>query len=72
MLGLFVLFPWAGQAADIYKWTDDSGVVHISETPPISATGGLQTIRTDDQKPENSEDAEQRQGQGALAEDEPR
>jgi len=37
MLSLFILFPWSAQATEIYKWTDENGVVHISETPPPDA-----------------------------------
>lgn len=67
MLGLFVLLPWASQAADIYKWTDESGVVHISDIPPAGAAAKeIKTMRTDDnQKFENDDtqknDSEQEQ-----------
>lgn len=55
ILGLFVLFPWTGQAADIYKWTDESGVVHVSDTPPAGSAGKkMKTIRSKDKQKSES------------------
>jgi hypothetical protein len=59
MLGLFILFPWSGQAADIYKWTDEKGDVHISNTPPVGAAKGMKTVLSNDGQKSANDDASQ-------------
>jgi len=51
MLGLFALFPWASQATEIYKLTEDNDVVRMSDIPPAgNTTKKMRTIRADDRK----------------------
>lgn len=53
LLALFALaLPFAASALEVYKWTDEHGVVHYSELRPRSAAadlGSLETFKIDNQ-----------------------
>jgi hypothetical protein len=50
---LSVLYPWilvavlsapAATAQEVYRWVDESGVVHFSDKPPVSASTEVSTV----------------------------
>lgn len=41
----------ATAAQDIYRWVDEDGVVHFSDTAPQSASGGVSTVIVEDTRP---------------------
>ena len=55
VLSMFVLFCISNQAiAKLYKWVDQNGVVHFSDTPP--ANGQKAEIHTSSKDPESLPD----------------
>ena len=54
-IGLMIgaLASGATAAQDIYRWVDEDGVVHFSDTAPGSATGGVSTVIVEDTRPKD-------------------
>ena len=40
-------------AQDIYRWVDEDGIVHFSDTAPGSVPGGVSTVTVEDTRPED-------------------
>ena len=38
-------------AQEIYRWTDENGVVHFSDTAPADRSGGISTVTVEDTRP---------------------
>ena len=45
----FAAVPAAAQ--EIYRWTDENGVVNFSDTAPASESGGVSTVTVEDTRP---------------------
>ncbi len=41
----FLLFPCSVQGAEFYRWTDEQGVVHMTDQPPLQSGKKVQTFR---------------------------
>lgn len=39
------LFPWLAHSAEYYRWTDENGVSHITDQPPVKTNKNLKTYR---------------------------
>jgi hypothetical protein len=46
-LGLLLAGVARVHAGDVYRWTDDKGVVHYSDTPPPTGTKKTERVRVD-------------------------
>jgi len=47
LLALFALaFPFAASALEVYKWTDEDGVVHYSESRPRTEAADIGSLET--------------------------
>jgi hypothetical protein len=53
VLFVFLVISADPVAADLYKWVDENGVVHFSDTPPKSKQE-IETIATPDYPPPNA------------------
>ena len=53
VLLVFLVISAEPAAADFYKWVDERGVVHFSDTPPKSRQE-VETIKTPDYPPSNT------------------
>ncbi len=42
------LFPWPAQSAEYYRWTDESGVSHITDQPPVEKGKHIKVYRFKD------------------------
>ena len=42
--------PWA-EATEVYRWTDENGVVHFSQTPPPPSESEVSKLALDDTRP---------------------
>lgn len=71
-LALFALiFPFAASALEVYKWTDDDGVVHYSESRPRTKAGdiaSLETFQIDNEHPPGDASASDYQSMLDVAE----
>lgn len=47
LIAVAMLFPAYGATADMYKWVDENGIVHFSDSPPASVQE-VKTIQTPD------------------------
>ena len=64
ILTLFLLIATTAQAGKIYKWTDASGAVHYTQTPPPDKHVQEMNVKVDEPKPDTadkSKDAKQKQ-----------
>ena len=41
-----LLFPWAVQSAELYRWTDESGMTHVTDQPPPETAKNVKTYRS--------------------------
>jgi hypothetical protein len=50
---LLLVFAWsaAGTAAEVFRWVDEGGVTHFSESPPEQDAQDLQTLEFSDPAP---------------------
>ncbi len=60
LLGLTLTLP--AQAVSLYKWVDENGRVHYSQTPPEASAAESERIQVKDRNPYQSNLEEQRQG----------
>ena len=58
LLTLVLFFPASQVSADMYKWVDENGVTHFSDTPPISGQK-VKTIKTPDYQETSPKPAQQ-------------
>ncbi len=47
LIMIVLFFPDHQATADMYKWVDQNGIVHFSDTPPVSGQK-IKTIKTPD------------------------
>jgi Domain of unknown function (DUF4124) len=50
---LFALRPAPATAQEIYRWVDEQGVVHFSDTAPVGESAEVSTLTLEDTRPAN-------------------
>lgn len=67
-----LLFPWAAQSSDLYRWTDESGVTHVTDQPPSETAKNVKTYRSaKPPEPVATEPKADGETSGAIAEGKP-
>jgi hypothetical protein len=64
-----LLFPWAVQSAEFYRWTDEHGVSHVTDQPPPETGKNVKSYRfRKPAEPVSRESQDASETPGAVAE----